>query len=129
MRAHRNAVIAFLEQSLSGAVFKPSGVPAPAPARYAVVYVARSAKPRTRLTGGQWQDIFTVTVHSVGVDEDSALWVEGHVNGLTGASLTVSGRKVWPAEYVTGVAAGLDDSAPVPLYFAVSQFDIYSNPS
>lgn len=129
MRAVRDAVIASLKADVGVQVYTQSSVPVPAPSRYAVVHIARSSKPRTRLMGGQWQDIFTVTVHSVGVDEDSALWVEEHVNGLTGASLTVSGRKVWPAEYVTGVAAGLDDSAPVPLYFAVSQFDIYSNPS
>lgn len=129
MRAHRNAVIAELETRLSGAVFKSSSVPSPAPGRYAVVHIARSSKPRTRFTGGQWRDIYTVTVHSVGSDEDSALWVEERVNLLTGKTLAVTGRKLWPVEYITGQPPDLDDDSTAPLWFTVSQFDITSDPA
>lgn len=68
MRAHRNAVIAELETRLPGSVFTSYG--AASKAKYAVVFIGRSAKPRTRFTGGQWRDVFTVTVHSVGASEE-----------------------------------------------------------
>ena len=127
MRAHRNAIIAELETRLPGAVFK-SYLAASGP-RYAVVFIGRSAKPRTRFTGGQWRDVYTVTVHSVGSDEDLALWVEERVVKLTGVKLTVSGRNVWPVEYITGQPPNLDDDGTKPLWFTVSQFDIYSDPA
>ena len=127
MRAHRNAVIAELESRLAGSVFTSYG--AVSKARYAVVFIGRSAKPRTRFTGGQWRDVFTVTIHSVGDSEDSCLWVEERVNKLTGAKLTVPDRVVWPVEYITGQPPSLDDDGTKPLWFTVSQFDIISDPS
>ena len=126
MRAHRDAVIAELASRLPGAVFK-SYTAASGP-RYAVVFIGRSAKPRTRFSGGQWRDVYTVTVHSVGSDEDLALWVEERVAKLTGAKLTVAGRNVWPVEYITGQPPSLDDDGPDSKLFAVSQFDVISDP-
>ena len=126
MRAHRDAVIAELASRLPGAVFK-SYTAASGP-RYAVVFIGRSAKPRTRFSGGQWRDVYTVTVHSVGSDEDLALWVEERVAKLTGAKLTVAGRNVWPVEYITGQPPNLDDDGTKPLWFTVTQFDIISDP-
>ena len=126
MRAHRNAVIAELESRLAGAVFTSYG--AANKSRYAVVFIGRSAKPRTRFTGGQWRDVFTVTIHSVGASEEECLWVEERVNQLTGAKLTVTGRDVWPVEYITGQPPNLDDDGTKPLWFTVSQFDIISDP-
>ena len=127
IRAHRNAIIAELETRLSGSVFTSYG--AANKSRYAVVFIGRSAKPRTRFTGGQWRDVFTVTVHSVGDSEESCLWVEERVNLLTGAKLTVTGRDVWPVEYITGQPPSLDDDGTKPLWFTVSQFDIISDPA
>ena len=127
MRAHRNAVIAELETRLAGSVFTSYG--AASKSRYAVVFIGRSAKPRTRFTGGQWRDVFTVTIHSVGASEEECLWVEERVNQLTGAKLTVTGRDVWPVEYITGQPPSLDDDGVKPLWFTVSQFDIISDPS
>ena len=131
IRAHRNAVIAELETRLPGAVFKSYSAAAKAPtvSRYAVVFIGRASKPRTRFTGGQWRDIYTVTVHSVGSDEDLALWVEERVALLTGVKLTVTGRNVWPVEYITGQPLNLDDDGTRPLWFTVSQFDIVSDPA
>lgn len=125
IRATRDAVIASLETDLPDSVFKSYS--AAKKSRYAVVFIARSSKRRTRFTGPQAQDVFTVTVHSVGIDEDSALWVQERVDNLTGKRLTVPGRKLWPAEFITGQAADLDDDGPAPLWFAVSQFDIISD--
>ncbi len=127
IRAHRNAVITSLQGDLANSVFKSYS--ASNKARYAVVFIARSSKPRTRYSGGQWSDVFTVTVHSVGPDEDSALWVQERVDKLTGTTLTVSGREVWPVEYVTGQACQHSDDGPDPLWWAVSQFDIRSDPT
>lgn len=128
-RATRDAVIASLQTDLPASVFKSySAGGVVAASRYAVVFIARSSKRRTRFTGPQSQDVFTVTVHSVGVDEDSALWVQERVDALTGRRLTVTGRSLWPVEFVTGTAANLDDDGPAPLWFAVSQFDIRSEP-
>ena len=127
IRAHRNAIIAELETRLAGSVFTSYG--AASKARYAVVFIGRSAKPRTRFTGGQWRDVFTVTIHSVGASEEECLWVEERVNLLTGKKLTVTGRDVWPVEYVTGQPPSLDDDGTKPLWFTVSQFDIISDPS
>lgn len=129
LRAVRNAVIAALQGDLSGSVFTSSGVPVPAPARYAVVFVARSRKDRTRYTGPQSRDTFTVTVHCVGADEELALWVQERVDKLTGKRLTVSGAAPWAVEYVTGHPPDLDDDGPSPLWFSVSQFDIVSDPA
>ena len=126
IRAHRDAVIAELQTRLPGAVFKSYS--AASGARYAVVFIGRSAKPRTRFTGGQWRDIYTVTIHSVGSDEDLALWVEERVVKLTGVKLTVAGRNVWPVEYITGQPPNLDDDGTKPLWFTVSQFDVISDP-
>ena len=130
MRAHRNAVIAELSTRLPGAVFKSYSAAAKAAGveRYAVVFIGRASKPRTRFTGGQWRDIYTVTIHSVGSDEDLALWVEERVVKLTGVKLTVSGRNVWPVEYITGQPPNLDDDGVKPLWFTVTQFDIHSDP-
>jgi hypothetical protein len=131
VRAHRDAVIAELQTRLPGAVFKSYSAAAKAPtvSRYAVVFIGRASKPRTRFTGGQWRDVYTVTVHSVGSDEDLALWVEERVVKLTGVKLTVSGRNVWPVEYITGQPPSLDDDGTKPLWFTVSQFDIMSDPA
>lgn len=127
MRAHRNAVIAELESRLAGSVFTSYG--AASKPRYAVVFIGRSAKPRTRFTGGQWRDVFTVTIHSVGASEEECLWVEERVNQLTGKKLTVPHRAVWPVEYITGQPPNLDDDGTKPLWFTVSQFDIISDPA
>ena len=127
MRAHRNAVIAELESRLAGSVFTSYG--AASKSRYAVVFIGRSAKPRTRFTGGQWRDVYTVTIHSVGASEEECLWVEERVNLLTGKKLTVPGRTVWPVEYITGQPPSLDDDGTKPLWFTVSQFDIISDPA
>lgn len=126
IRAHRDAVIASLETDLPGSVFKSYS--ASNKSRYAVVFIARSSKRRTRFTGSQSQDLFTLTIHSVGVDEDSALWVQERVDKLTDKRLVVTGRSLFPVEYITGQAANLDDDGPQPLWFAVSQFDIKSDP-
>lgn len=126
MRAHRDAVIASLQADLPGSVFKSYS--AADESRYAVVFIARSSKRRTRYVGPQSQDVFTVTIHSVGSDEDSCLWVQERVDKLTGRRLVVPGRSLWPVEFITGQAANLDDDGPHPLWFAVSQFDIISNP-
>lgn len=126
IRAHRDAVIASLESDLPGSVFKSYS--AASVARYAVVFIARSAKSRSRYSSGQLRDVFTVTVHSVGVDEDSALWVQERVDKLTGRILSVAGRHVWPVEYITGQPPNLDDDGTAPLWFTVSQFDITSDP-
>lgn len=131
MRKHRNAVIADLESRLPGAVFRSYSAAAKAAGveRYAVVFIARTAKPRTRFTGGQWRDVYTVTVHSVGEDEELALMAEEQVVKLTGARLTVPGRTVWPVEYITGRPPNLDDDGTKPLWFTISQFDITSDPA
>lgn len=125
IRATRDAVIASLQGDLANSVFKSYS--ASDKDRYAVVFVARSRKDRVRYTGPQSRDTFTVTVHSVGVDEDSALWVQERVDKLTGKVLTVSGRSLWPVEYVTGQPPSLDDDGPTPLWFSISQFDIVSD--
>lgn len=134
-RAHRDAVMAELEARLPGAVFKSysvkgaDGKPIVYPARYAVVFVALSQKPRTRFSGGQWRHVYTVTVHSVGVDEDTCLWVRERVDQLTGKTLSVTGRKLYPAEFVTSRPPDLDSDGPKPLWFAITQFDIISDPA
>lgn len=127
LRAHRDSVIASLESDLSGAVFKSYS--AANQARYAVVFLARASRERSRYSGPQSRDVFTVTVHSVGTDEDSCLWVQERVDKLTGRGLVVAGRRLWPVEYVTGVPPSLDDDGPKPLWFSVSQFDIVSDPA
>ena len=128
VRGVSSAVVTELAKSLPGAVFAPFGVPSPAPQRYAVVWVSLVEKQRTRLTGGQVRDVFTVTVHCVGADAAQAHWVQEKVNALTGVTLTVSGRMLWPVEFVTSQPAALDDDGDSPLVFAVSQFDVMSDP-
>lgn len=127
MRAIRDAVIGSLASDLPGSVF--GSYSATDLTRYAVVFVARSTVERSRYSSAQNRDVFTVTVHSVGVDEDSALWVQERVDRLTGRTLTVTGRRMWPAEFVTGQPPVLDDSGDRPLWFTVSQFDIMSDPA
>ena len=126
VRAHRDAVIASLEVDLPGSVFKSYS--ASDQSRYAVVFIAPSVKMRSRFTGPQSRTVYTVTVHSVGSDEDQALWVQERVDKLTGKALTVSGFKVWPVEFVTAQPPSLDDDGTSPLWFTVSQFDIVSDP-
>lgn len=127
LRATRDAVIASLEADLAGSVFK--SYQASSKSRYAVVFVRRSSMERSRFMSGQIRDVFTVTVHCVGSDEDSALWVQERVDRLTGRTLSVPGRKLWPVEYITGQPPVLDDSSTTPLVFTVSQFDIISDPA
>ncbi|MCW2287037.1 hypothetical protein EDF60_1688 [Leucobacter luti] len=127
IRAHRDAVIADLETRLQGAVFKSYS--AAKGSRYAVVFVALSSKLRTRYAGGQWRHVYTVTVHSVGEDEDSALWVQERVDKLTGVTLAVAGRKLDPVEFITAQPPNLDDDGPKPLWFTITQFDIISDPA
>ncbi|MFF8817810.1 hypothetical protein ACF07D_07425 [Leucobacter sp. NPDC015123] len=126
-RVHRDAVMAELETRLPGAVFKSYS--AATKDRYAVVFVALSDKPRTRFSGGQWRHVYTVTVHSVGTDEDTCLWVRERVDLLTGKTLEVAGRKLFPVEFVTSRPPDLDDDGPKPLWFAITQFDIISDPA
>lgn len=129
VRGVTSAVVAELVKSLPGAVFAPFEVPSPAPQRYAVVWVSLAEKQRTRLTGWQVRDVFTVTVHCVGLDAVQAHWVQERVNALTGETLTLSGRVLWPVEFVTSQPAALDDDGDTPLVFAVSQFDVMSDPA
>lgn len=128
MRRHRDAVIAELESRLPGSVFRSYSA-AEGLSRYAVVFIGRSGKPRTRYAGGQWRDVYTLTIHSVGEDEDLALWVEERVEPLTGKVLLVPGRKLRPVEYRTGMPADLNDVGPTPLWFTVSQFELISDPA
>lgn len=129
IRAVRDAVIAELDDVLPESVFK-SYMAAEGPSRYAVVFVARTRKVRPRSTSGQVRDVYTVTVHSVGVDEDSALWVQEHVDAaLTDRVLRVPGVKTWAASYVTGRPPSNDDTSDVPMWFTVSQFDIICDPA
>ena len=126
LRALRDAVMASLDTDLPGSVFK--SYTASSGTRYAVVWVARSRMDRSRYSSRQNRDVFTVTVHSVGIDEDSCLWVQERVDRLTNRVLTVSGRRVWPVEYITGRPPDLDDDGPTPLWFSVPQVDIISEP-
>lgn len=126
LRDHRDAVIASLLVDLPGAVFKP--YEATALSRYAVVWVAVSESPQTRFTGGQWREVFTVTVHSFGKDDEQALWVAECVMRLKGKSLTVAGRKLQPVKFVTQKPPELDDDGPTPLQRVVTQFDLISDP-
>ena len=126
IRAHRDAVIAALSTDLPGSVFRSYS--ASDQSRYAVVFIAPSVKTRSRFTGPQSRTVYTVTVHSVGSDEDQALWVQERVDKLTGKALTVSGFKVWPVEFVTAQPPSLDDDGTSPLWFTVSQFDLVSDP-
>lgn len=134
-RAHRDAVMADLEARLPGAVFKSYSVKAADgkaisyPARYAIVFIALGHKDRARHSGGQWRHVYTVTVHSVGSDEDSALWVRERVDALTGKTLEVAGRKLFPVEFITSRPPDLDDDGPRPLWFTITQFDIVSDPA
>lgn len=125
IRAHRDAVIASLEADLPGSVFKSYS--ASDKTRYAVVWIARSRVDRSRYSSLQNRDVFTVTVHSVGADEDSCLWVQERVDRLTNRVLSVSGRRLRPVVYVTGRPPDLDDDGTAPLWFSVSQFDIISD--
>ncbi len=127
LRAHRDAFTSSLQGDLSGSVFESYS--AADLERYAVVFSALSRKDRTRYTGLQIRDTYTMTVHSVGVDEDSCLWVLERVNKVTNRNLSVAGRVLRPVEYVTGQPPGLADDGPNPLWFAVSQFDIISDPA
>jgi hypothetical protein len=127
LRSVRDAVVSSLEVDLPGAVFTSYG--ATNVNRYAVVFPALAEKSRTRLMSGQTRDIFTVTVHSVGTSEESALWVAERVDDLTGRVLEVASRRVQPVEFVTGREPVLDDSGVKPLWYVVSQFDIYSDPA
>jgi hypothetical protein len=129
VRGVTSVVVAELVKSLPGAVFAPFDVPSPAPQRYAVVWVSMSGKDRPRYSSGQVRDVYTVTVHCVGSDAAQAHWVQEKVNALTGVKLTLAGRKLWPVEYVTGQPAALDDDGDSPLVFAVSQFDVMSDPA
>lgn len=128
---HRDAVLAFYGTALPGAVFKSYDAAKKAAAvdAYAVIFIARSRKDRTRYTGPQSRDTFTVTVHSVGESEDLCLWVQERVDALTGRILTVAGRVLRPVVYVTGQPPDLDDDGTTPLWFSVSQFDIISDPA
>ena len=134
-RAHRDAVMADLEGRLPGAVFKSYSAktsgeqPVVYPSRYAVVFVALSDKQRMRFSGGQWRHVYTVTVHSVGTDEDECLWVRERVDLLTDRTLEVTGRRLFPVEFVTSRPPDLDDDGPKPLWFAITQFDIISDPA
>lgn len=134
IRAHRDAVMADLRERLPSAVFRSyedrdeNGNLVVYPKKYAVVFIALSSSPRTRYTGGQTREVFTVTVHSVGVGEDESFWVAERVNKLKGRVLHVPGRSLWPVEYVTGQPPNLDDDSTSPLVFTVSQFDIISDP-
>lgn len=127
-RAHRDSVMLSLEPELPRSVFKSYSA-ASGLARYAVVFTALSASRRSRHTSQQVRDIYTVTVHSVGVDEDSCLWVQERVDRLKGRVLEVPGRSLWPAEFVTSHPPDLSDRASKPLWFAISQFDIISDPA
>ena len=128
IRAHRDVVKASLEADLPGSVFSSYSAVKDSK-RYAVVFIARTSKPQLRYTSGQVRDVFTVTVHSVGVDEDSALWVQERVDRLTGRQLVVPGRRLQKVRYVTGRPPELDDDSTAPLWFTISQFDIVSDPA
>lgn len=131
IRAHRDALIAFLETRLPGAVFKSysAAKEGTTPRRYAVLFVALSSRAGARYTAGQSRDTYTVTVHCIGDDEDSSLYVAEKVASLTGVTLTVTSRKLQPARYITSQPPDLDDDGPDPLWFAVTQFDIISDPA
>ncbi len=133
IRDHRNAILAALQADLPGSVFHSYSVGAdetePRPERYAVLFVAKSSMTRSRYSSRQNRDVYTVTIHSVGADEDSALWVQERVDKLTNHVLPVPERRLWPVEYVTGRPPALDDDGPVPLWFSISQFDIVSDPA
>lgn len=128
LRIHRDAVIASLLVDLPGKVFKPYDAPAGA-VNYAVVWVSLSDSPQTRFTGGQWREVYTVTVHAFGKDDEQVSWAAERVLRLKGRTLTVVGRKLQPVQFVTQKPPELDDDGPTPLQRVVTQFDIISDPA
>lgn len=128
IRKHRAAVIGALSERLPGSVFS-SYSKAGALTRYAVVFIALSKSARSRYSAGQIRRVYTVTVHSVGVDEESCFWVQERVDELIDRVLEVEGRSLHPVEYVTGRPPDLDDDGLVPLWLSISQFDITSDPA
>lgn len=128
VRLVRDAVKAQLETRLAGAVFTSFSVKNP-PARYAVVFVSLPKKIRHRFMGGQWRHQYRVTVHSIGTDEDLALWVHERVDQLTAAQLTIPGRVLDSVEFVSSTEVDLNDKGTTPLWFVVTEFYIYSDPA
>ncbi|MBB4072047.1 hypothetical protein [Canibacter oris] len=131
IRAHKKAILAFLEQHLPGSVFDSydaaaaTGVSA---RRYAVVFIAKTAAAQHRYTSGQTRHTYTVTIHSVGDSIESCQWVQDKTDALTGAVLAVPGRDLHPVRFVTSKLPQLDTDSDKPMFFAVTQFDLVSDP-
>lgn len=126
IRKHRDVVKAWLSTDLPGAVF--TSYAAANLERYAVLFTALTSKTQHRYSMPPGRDVYTFTVHSVGESEDQCLWVQERVVKLANQTLSVPGRALFPLQFIMGRVPELDEGGPAPLWFAVTQFDMISDP-
>lgn len=97
--------------------------------RWAKVWAPAGFTEQARFTGRHTAKTFVWTIHSVGVDVDSAMWVQERVLlKLENALLTVAGWNPHRITHPVSRPADIDESGSQVLHFLVDQFELYSEP-
>lgn len=98
---------------------------------FAVLYPSAVAGHNGTLGDSSTQHRFDIQVTSVGSTAEQALWMSGKIRErLNGWTPTISGRSSWPVRQMLNTPfARRDDLVIPPLYVAISQWRIQTQPS
>ena len=137
IRKLRDVIIGQLRPVLAQSVFKSHSAAHPPNQlafskqhdRYAVVHLNITGRRAARFSSRANSDTYMVTVHCIGIDEDSALWVLEKTDlRLSGLIPTVPGLGVTPLQFVDSTAPELDLNADRPLWLATISFSFTTYP-
>jgi hypothetical protein len=133
IRLHVNAVLARLRQNpiLADCTFQ--GVVEDTPERpqlFCAVFPDSGFREQSRYTGGQIQETYSFTIHSVGITADQAQHVAELVyTQLLGVVLAIDGRKCWPIRSVVSRPLQIDRDANPAMHYCVDVFELTTQPA
>jgi hypothetical protein len=133
IRLHVNAVLARLRQDpiLADCTFQ--GVveaTGERPQLFCAVFPDSGFREQARYTGGQIQETYSFTIHSVGITADQAQHVAELVYAqLLGVVLAIDGRKCWPIRSVVSRPLQIDRDVTPAVHYSVDVFELTTQPA
>jgi hypothetical protein len=133
IRLHVKAVLARLREDPILAACTFEGVVAVSPTRpnkFIAVFPDSGFREQSRYTGGQIQETYSFTIHSVGqTPEQAQLIAERVYQQLLGAKLSIPGRVCRPMRAVVSRPVQIDKDVTPPMHYSVDAFELTTEPT
>ena len=130
IRLHVNAVLARLREDSILATCTYQGVVDDRPTRFIAVFPDAGFREQSRYTGGQIQETYSFTIHSVGqTPEQAQLLAERVYAQLLGAKLTIAGRVCRPMRSVVSRPIQVDRDVTPVMHYSVDVFELTTEPT